>query len=78
MDEGKRHVIEDIPASELPEKIRGGIDPSHHARVVVEDIGLPRTAETFENLHRRIRPRGNVTPQEAAARIRALRDEWDA
>jgi hypothetical protein len=78
MDESKRHIIEDIPASELPERIRGGIDLSHHARIIVEDIGPASTTHSFEELRRRIRPRGSVTPQEAADRIRALRDEWDA
>ena len=78
MDERKRHVIEDIPAAELPDRIRGDIDSSHHARVIVEDIGPARAVETFEQLRRRIVPRGTLTIEEAAARIRALRNEWDA
>jgi hypothetical protein len=35
MDEPKRHVIEDIPASELPERLRGGFDPETHVTVTV-------------------------------------------
>jgi hypothetical protein len=36
MDEPKRHVIEDIPASELPERLRGGFDPETHVTVTVQ------------------------------------------
>ena len=78
MDENKRHIIEDIEASELPERIRGSIEPSHHARVTVEDLGIPAGKETFTDLWRRMPPRGTVSIQEAAQRVRALRDEWDA
>lgn len=78
MDEPKRHVVEDVPASELPDRIRGPIDPSHHARVTVEDIGTPNRNESFSDLWRRIPLGGAVTVSDAAARVRALRDEWDA
>ena len=78
MDEPIMHIIEDIPARELPERVRGNIDPSHHTRVTVEDLGpRVRPSETFAELWRRIPIRGEISIEDAAKRIRSLRDEWD-
>jgi hypothetical protein len=78
MDESKRYVVEDYPVQNLPEDLRGSIDFSHRARIIIEDLGKPRDMETFEELRKRIMPRGITTVEGAAARVRALRDEWDA
>jgi hypothetical protein len=78
MDEPTLHIIENIPARELPERVRGKIDPSHHARVTVEDLGPPaERTESFAELWRRIPVRGEISVEDAAKRIRSLRDEWD-
>lgn len=78
MDETKRHVVEDYPVGKLPDDLRGPIDSSHRARIIVEDMGRKRERETFEQLRKRIIPRGTTTIENAAARVRVLRDEWDA
>lgn len=75
----KRVVIDDFPASELPAVVRGDIDPSHRVRVVVED----RSRSSWSNLVAQVkayqakRTTPPVTAEEAVARVRALRDEWD-
>ncbi|MYZ50067.1 hypothetical protein [Propylenella binzhouense] len=79
MDESRRHVVEDYPAEKLPEELRGDIDPSHRTRVIVEDVGRDR--ERGLDKYRRLFGRAshmNTSVEEAVARIRALRDEWDA
>lgn len=67
-------VRENYPASKLPEDLREGLDLDATVRVVVQSISPPiphlsRFVGRFANR--------NVTPHEAVARIRALRDEWD-
>ena len=78
MDELRRHVVENYPVEKLPDDLRGTIDSSHRARIIVEDMGEPRGRETFAELQQRIIPRGTTSIEEAVARVRALRDEWDA
>jgi hypothetical protein len=41
MDETRRHVVEDIPASELPERLRGDFAPGVHVTVTVEEARRP-------------------------------------
>lgn len=81
MDEAKRVVVENYPAGKLPDDVRGDIDPAHRVRVTVEDAdAVPDRWEPFfrrlEAYHRSS-PRPPVTTEEAVARVRALRDEWD-
>ena len=77
--ENKRVVVENYPAEKLPEEIRQNIEPSHKVRVIVEDepeghwAALRRRVEEYH----RENPGSEVTVEEAVARIRALRDEWD-
>ncbi|WP_414832237.1 hypothetical protein [Afifella sp. YEN Y35] len=80
MDERKRHIVEDYPAERLPPELRGDIDPSHHARVIVEDTGSRSSApQRTGGLYRLFGAAAekNTSVEEAVARIRALRDEWD-
>jgi len=78
MDETKRHVTEDYPAERLPEELRGDIDPSHRARVIVEDISAPRRLGSRRYLrHFGAAQHRNTSIEEAVGRIRHLRDEWD-
>ena len=75
MDEKKRHVVEDYPAEKLPEELRGDIDPSHRARVTVEDTS-PKEREQRRHLrHFGAARHRNTSIKEAVDRIRRLRDE---
>ncbi|MCF1504878.1 hypothetical protein L0F51_14085 [Afifella sp. H1R] len=77
MDERKRHIVEDYPAERLPPELRGDIDPSHHARVIVEDTGSEVPARSGWRKHFRAAAHRNTSIEEAVARIRELRDEWE-
>lgn len=79
-----RIVKEHYPASKLPVDLREGIDPSGHVTVtVVAEDAPPEHVMTLEEILdqvRRLREEGQIEPvttDEAVARIRALRDEWD-
>ncbi|MGH6824387.1 hypothetical protein [Methyloceanibacter sp.] len=77
-------VKEHYPAAKLPVELREGIDPGGHVTVTVVEEEKPhkhlRTLEEiWEEADRLIRE-GQIQPvttEEAVARIRALRDEWD-
>jgi hypothetical protein len=69
-----RIVRENYPASKLPEDLRGDIAPGASVTVVIQpspsaEGHLSRFVGRFA--------RREVTADEAVARIRALRDEWD-
>lgn len=75
-------VHREIVASELPAALRGDIDPSHTVRVVVEDLG-DRRAERRAAAERILRYAGlskhkHTTVEQAVAKIRQIRDEWDS
>ncbi len=75
-------VHREIVASELPADLRGDIDPSHTVRVVIEDLG-DRKAERLAAAERILRYAGlskhkRTTAEQAAAKIRQIRDEWDS
>jgi hypothetical protein len=72
MDETKRHIIDDIRASELPDRIRGDFPPDVHVTVTVEEV---------RQLHRKrlsdFVGRGSGlydTPEDVLKELRALRD----
>lgn len=76
-----RIVLEHYPAAKLPKDLRGDIDIGAPVRVVVEEeeTAKPRlTVEQFraliERAHNSAKP---TTIEEATARVRALRDEWE-
>jgi len=80
MEGRKRHIVDDYPAERLPPELRGDIDPSHRARVIVEDWGgEPGAPERARGLYRLfgVAADKNTSVEEAVARVRALRDEWD-
>jgi hypothetical protein len=64
------------PASDLPERYRGDIDPAHTVSVTVEEITDTRPPRLIREILQQA-PGGNVTIEEAVARIRKMRDEWD-
>ncbi len=77
MGEHKRIVIEDYPVENLPEELRGGIETGHRVTVTVEESedrwsDLFRRIDAYQSANTR-----HVTSEEAVARVRALRDEWD-
>lgn len=75
-----RIVKEHYPASKLPVELREGIDPQVHVTVTVieeEDRKTP-TRERLKQLLDDARNNAEgISTEEAVARIRELRDEWD-
>lgn len=77
MGEQTRIVVKDFPVERLPEELRRGLEAGHRVRVTVEDesdvsAGEPR----YKRFHGMAADR-NTSIEEAVARVRALRDEWD-
>ncbi len=74
-------VKEHYPASKLPVELREGIDPSALVTVTILEEGgqkVPPSREELLELLRRARKNAKgVTLDEAVARVRVLRDEWD-
>jgi len=81
-------VRENYPVANLPEDLREGFAANETVRVVIEmedPNALPETQrkpmtgkDTVEAIRRyKALGRPSVSPEEAVARIRELRDEWD-
>ncbi len=73
-------VHEHLKASELPERLREGIDASATVTVIIEEEAetkRPSRDHLRELLDGARKSASGVTTEEAVARIRALRDEWD-
>ena len=72
-------VREHYPASELPEELRGQIAKDASVTVTVEEEARkPLGRDQLLELMRRARADApGTTMEEAVARIRALRDEWE-
>jgi hypothetical protein len=73
-------VKEHYPASQLPEELRGSILPSASVKVTIEEEPgrRPMTPDELQKSLRDARAKATgVTLEEAVARIRELRDEWD-
>ena len=74
-----RVIHRELTAGELPESLRGDIDPTHRVRVVVEEIETPkheRSAAAQRILALAGRGRYmNTSIEEAVRRVRELRDE---
>ena len=74
-------VKEQYPASKLPDDLRGPLPPQALVRVTVESDETP--AKSVKQVMQDIeaaRSKGewpSVSTEEAVARVRALRDEWD-
>ncbi len=88
MDERDKIIREDYPVEKLPEDLREGLGDAARVRVTIE-AEATRTIAPEERRRRwleikaqidRLRASPNFTPvstDEAVARVRALRDEWD-
>ena len=76
-----RVIHRELTAGELPESLRGDIDPTHRVRVVVEEIE-PEARDRKALAARILALAGicadrNTSTEQAVARVRAIRDEWD-
>lgn len=71
-------VLEHYPASKLPEELRKGFDDRASVRVTVEEERRAfNKAEFLASLQKARKNAKGVSIEEAVARIRELRDEWD-
>jgi hypothetical protein len=74
-------VREKYPASKLPDDLRGTLSPQSMVRVTVESDETPvKSVKQIMQDVEALRSKGDwpsVSTEEAVARIRALRDEWD-
>lgn len=69
-----------IKAAELPAHLRGDIPPEAYVNVRVEGEQSPLSLHTLLDMLDTARSNPaipHVSKEEAVARIRALRDEWD-
>jgi hypothetical protein len=69
-------IRRNYPASQLPEDLREGIDPSRTVTVTVVDDTPPHQPMTLEEIFAARRPPFR-SAEEIVASIRQLRDEWD-
>lgn len=72
-------ILEHYPASKLPDELREGIALSASVRVTVEEeakrpLNHTRLLELMRNAQANA---AGTSLEEAVARVRALRDEWD-
>jgi len=73
-----RIVKEHYPASKLRKDLRDGLDPSSMVTVTIEEVYTAPTREELVTMLEDARKRAKPgTIQDAVARVRALRDEWD-
>jgi hypothetical protein len=74
-----RIVREHYPASQLPDELRGQISENASVTVIVEEEARkPLSREALLKLMREAQAHApGTTLEEAVARIRALRDEWE-
>jgi hypothetical protein len=79
MRPGKKIVVEHFPADKLPAEFRIDVEAGARVRVTVEQEITDRWAPLLDRIDRyhRDNPGRSITTEEAVARIRALRDEWD-
>jgi hypothetical protein len=79
MDETRKVITEDVAVSELPEKVRGDFDADDVVRVTLEakPVAATGSAEPRYLKFAGIAAYKNTSIEEAVARVRALRDEWD-
>lgn len=75
-----RIVREHYPVSRLPEELRQGLEPDGSVTITLEEeASRVPTADEMRLQWREVRKRleRKVTVEEAVARVRELRDEWD-
>jgi hypothetical protein len=67
-------VRQHYPVSRLPEDLRGGLAADAFVTVVISTGGAAQPS--FRSLFEALEP-SRVSSDEAVARVRALRDEWE-
>lgn len=74
----KKTIVEHASASDLPDRFRGDLEPGTPVTVIVlaEDDGSTGDVPRYLRYWGAARHLGTTT-EEAVARVRALRDEWD-
>ena len=79
MDKARKVVTEDVSVSDLPEAVRGDFGPEDVVRVTLEAQSEPQAEAEVPRYIKfaGIAAHKNTTIEEAVARVRALRDEWD-
>ncbi|MGD9914190.1 MAG: hypothetical protein AB7S80_08920 [Rhizobiaceae bacterium] len=71
-------VREHYPAEKLPQELREGIAAGASVRVTVEVERRPLSREQLLETIRKAQANARgTTLEEAVARVRSLRDEWD-
>ncbi|HSI42538.1 MAG TPA: hypothetical protein VLA00_18480 [Xanthobacteraceae bacterium] len=71
-------VREHYPVENLPEDLRVGIEGPYVRVTVVAEPETQPSPITWTEIRERLKERRlSTTTEEAVARIRALRDEWD-
>jgi hypothetical protein len=72
-------VLDHYPASRLPDDLRGNLASDSVVRITIEEERrAPLSRDEFLRQVKEIKKTSKtVTIDEAVARIRALRDEWD-
>ncbi len=73
-------VLEHYPASKLPDELRRGLAMEASVRITVEEERPPPVfGDEFKRQLMEVRKnlKHHVTLEEAVARVRELRDEWD-
>lgn len=77
-------IIRDrYPVKKLPKDLRDAVSGSKVVRLTIEAEESPKETRSLEDLlaeTRKLHEEGKIQPvttEEAVARIRALRDEWD-
>jgi hypothetical protein len=72
-------VLDHYPASKLPEELRGNLSSDSVVRITIEEERrAPLSPADFVRVvQERKKTSKTVTIDEAVARVRSLRDEWD-
>jgi hypothetical protein len=75
-------VRDHYPVSMLPEDLQAQVGDAKSVRLTLEPQGEPKESLTEILMHaKRLREQGKiktVTTEDAVARVRALRDEWNS
>jgi hypothetical protein len=76
MSEARKFTVDDVAAGELPERLRGAFGPDDLVRVTVEEKPVVSDEPRYKKFLG-IAASRNTSIDEAVARVRSLRDEWD-
>ena len=73
MNRDARTIVDDCTAADLPENVRNSIAADRRVKVTIDRAPVEPRILKFRGIgaHRR------TTIEEAVARVRSLRDDWD-